>query len=707
MKNRYLNLSNKLYDYCVPDLEYYNDPNVETLRIVGRYIFDIGPLADYVNLSKLNISFTYVTNLVNMPSLTELQMVEVGLIDYNDLALLPKLVKLKLSNDNMNLTKPLVNVKILSVAVLYNPHKLHILFPNLEEIRFEHIHPLLVENRQTDLIPTAKKFYKNLTYSLSKSTKTIMQLADSDFIDDFDDETYSIDFGKYSDNFGLGLIKTVNIKFRYKSYSLLCVYNSIGKLMTTFDKPYLINQNPNSLIKLNSYKRKEAQLKILFDLTCGKSRGFPLCRLILDRIIFNNYKLSGDDKKMLLKEDFEICRKEINTSKKDSPDISSIDYFKEEWSPIFLLNSIKQDMSRDNRISEENIRKIKFMALHQNMGYYFNNNVGQKLKEKGILLDSNMVSGMDFYKKGEKPPEHIDDIKDQVYFNGSLVELTKKEKGIILELLKGCTDTGFLSYYKKAVGISNNNGDAESSLEIDGMKLNDSGATPIQPMVCVKDPIVSKTYVNLGIVGQLDSIIKEQHLPECCECECNNSNSNSEDNSDDSDDNTDNADNTKKNNNDSNEVTNSDVFEELSPGSTKISRFHLYLYGRAANLSKPLVNSCNSCVFLCQTGDVGDENSINVLFDKDKHIKLFLEEIVFIFKNKPYMTDYENGSIVKYDMDKDFVIRETGLAYAGNGWWPSDCIIEPHPDLMCNRDIIINSPILGSYAETMCCKKAR
>lgn len=125
----YVNASNRPYTKKLPDLARL-DKNVRYLRLAALYIHDINLLEHYKYLKRLNISFTYVKSLPPMSQLTELQMMEVELDDWNDLAKCPDLKLLKMTSDDIVLTKPLPKLEVLHCAVICRPDLLHERFPD-------------------------------------------------------------------------------------------------------------------------------------------------------------------------------------------------------------------------------------------------------------------------------------------------------------------------------------------------------------------------------------------------------------------------------------------------------------------------------------------------------------------------------------------------------------------------------------------------
>jgi hypothetical protein len=202
-----VDLSNKPYLTDVPDLTKL-DSDTSKIRLAGLYLFDIKPLICYEQLYSLDISFTYVRSIPSLPNLSQLTMVEVELDNYDDLCGLPSLTALKMTHDNFTLSKPLEKVKMLHCAVIRRPDLLFYKFPNLEILRFEHIHPQCRID-PASLTSEAISFYQKISYQCQSTTRTY--LRDSCSIGEFDDEVDPIfdkfNFMNYVTEFGCGLVE--------------------------------------------------------------------------------------------------------------------------------------------------------------------------------------------------------------------------------------------------------------------------------------------------------------------------------------------------------------------------------------------------------------------------------------------------------------------------------------------------------------------
>ena len=144
--------------------------------------------------------------------------------------------------------------------------------------------------------------------------------------------------------------------------------------------------------------------------------------------------------------------------------------------------------------------------------------------------------------------------------------------------------------------------------------------------------------------------------------------------------------------------------DSIIPNERTTRRSHLDFYGKAANFSRQLIENSNGFIMLGTSGDEGSTNHIDALLDKSKaHMPLYLNEMYFIFKNRMYnnlltcnLTDYT----------EDVQILNNGKVGWGGTFYAFDVILEPHPTVLLERDIIIRSPLqktVGHNHVLKCC----
>lgn len=127
---------------------------------------------------------------------------------------------------------------------------------------------------------------------------------------------------------------------------------------------------------------------------------------------------------------------------------------------------------------------------------------------------------------------------------------------------------------------------------------------------------------------------------------------------------------------------------------TKIdtNNVHLCFYGKVCNFSEKLINHSNGYIMLGASGDYGKYQLMDILINKEySDLSLDLDTFFFIFKNKMYTTHIGNGTMLDYS--NDVVILNDGTVGWGGTFYPFHVIIDPHPNLNLNKDIIIESPL--------------
>ena len=332
--------------------------------------------------------------------------------------------------------------------------------------------------------------------------------------------------------------------------------------------------------------------EIWFDKTHGNDASkIPLHRLVFDKIIFSDFRISNRMAQ-------EILKLPVDNN-----------LVKLKWTTDYLIYRIKKDVA-NLRLSPKVKKMIKFLAIQQNIGYNFYDHKEIKFAKQGILVDSNRQ--INFYKNTSRP-QTISQIKNGLWFDGKPYKLDSNHKALLLGIIiNECSDLGNLAFYNNVINeIKGGNADKEISL--------------------------------------------------------------------------------------------SDVFyQKITNNENKPNaRFHLYFYGKARNMTINTMMKNNFKLFLSQSGDVGTENYIDVLSDKCKKVMLYLDEVVFLFNGKIYSNII--GNFMAPIRTDEIVIQEDGQVGIGGTFYPIDIILEPHPDLIIKKDVIIKSPIKSAYKKYYCC----
>jgi len=436
-----------------------------------------------------------------------------------------------------------------------------------------------------------------------------------------------------------------------------------------------------SLVDSLDPKEKYRRDKLLFEWCCGNHfNTWPIYRTIFDKIIQNEYKLNDETISLILTTEYDA------------------EYVNVEWSVMCWLNDIRDDIiqyekwkllqkwveyehnedidqiatknainNAKNRLfgeiflTERSIATLKFLEQRQNMGFSFNSGIEQRLKQKNILVDSNSTGS--FYTDKDPYPDKIDNVKDRIWFDGKEYHLTDSDKKIYLDFMNNINKVTPGCDLIYTVSDDDNDSNDDDSNGGSGSDESDNEGIRFQ---LVNVPSARK--IGLEIVdSEYNNLYVHKLVTE-----------------------------SDTNNIDSFQTKFTDTFM------TKSARFHLYFYGKAINMNENIIKNYNNNLFLGQSGDVGQINYLDVMMDKNKSVDLYLIEIFFIFKNKFY-TNFTNNPLELFD-DKYLVVLNDGTVGRGATFYPFDVVLDPHPNLIINRDIIIKSPInIACRTNFSCC----
>lgn len=725
---KYLNLSNNFYLKKLPNLSEI-DYKTYYLRLTGLYIKDINYLTNLKYLEKLNISFTYVKNLPQMNNLNELQMIEVELDDFNDLNKCKNLTKLKLTHDDFDLKDPHNSLEILHCSILYRPDLLHKKFPNLKEVRFEHIHPKIISS-QNDQV---NKYYQNLIYKCCLSSKSIIQTKENKIIEDFEDELDEefkyFNLNNYIKEFSEGRLEYIHIcknlshLVKYNIYTMrenkvMNIYDNNKLLIKSFEKTNDLNEN---LVKETINDEKfviiKDHYKYCYLYRDEKMDEFDsnIRKNIIKRIIYNDYKLNDEI-------------------------ISQLENFEYEFDDDFSIDKLFKDI-KENGLTEQLIKKVKFFDKTRKNEKFCE----EKQKEpKNIIENSNSI---DYYELeqgvGFKELE-VDNIKDILWFAGKKYLLTDKQKNQFVDIIKEL-NSQYNQDHKNIIyaRFDNNHQIIHFKLDQEGneiiidkpnSELSDNSASFKRLFPDLFDSSDLELSDDSTSIEQEDEPNLENNLIKNIELRQdavmmldNNSNQNLNiDNNepvnivqvvqfpeesyrnnyvpkknifnniflddaaiicDDLDLNITNIDDVD------NLLINNKFLNITEIPNRNTSRFHLNFYGRPANFRQNLIENSNGFIMLGTSSDEGNFNHIEALLDKNKdHMSLELYQIYFIFKNRMY-TNFLSSDDSMIDYSDDIVVLNDGSVGWGGTFYPFDVILEPHPKLILNKDIGIGSPI--------------
>lgn len=769
---QYLNLAVKPYQTNLPDLDNLvevsssgaKSPAIVPLskvsplylRLAGLFLRDITPLSKY-NLTKLNISYTYVTGLPHLPNLTELSMVEVNLLNPDDLSVnCPNLLKLKTTTDEFEVNKPLIKLTLLHCTVIHRPDTLKERFPNLKELRFEHIHP-----KKQLIEPSNLQWYTNLTCRMSDTTKVVFQTKSSDAanpIDDFDDKCndnlmkqFNFDSHKWhfatgrlemgivndeladlqKDNIGTirygYYMKTLNTKGECVNSVDTCVNNEVKK--TISDEEYV------------KYMDHLRSMRIRYGVSEDYMNHLDPRAVILKKIIFNNYQLNEEIKQLIASFD---------------PTLT------ESWSVDQLLVKIKSEGMTEDLVKQVRIydRTPKDDNILEGDDESKSEEITQTIPNPNIHTEFGQDStnaiincnGYSYYRYANgdivkllEPTE----IKDVLWFNGRKYRLTQKQKQTWSTYLKSFNNDE--KEYMKAHPVEwfrfgeISGEDDEKSEEDDNTSGSDARdeddssspdatdkestpsiqSTPSTPSnicyVCKvpnnrTDYVPQSNPINNIFIDDLEIVASDEYtfdttpvtyaekpqsgktdinlliqntlkLEESVSVELNSSN-------------------------DKKILSIFSIFDSVhflhadNAFSQDTNRNHLYFYGKSCNLSTKLITSSNGYIMLGTGGDEGCENLVDALLDKTHENKtLCLTTAFFIFKNRVYTNFLANGGNL-VDYTNGIQILSDGTVGWGATFYPFDVVYKPHPNLITDFELRINSPLtntIGSGKTLRCC----
>ncbi len=437
-----LNLSRNLKNIDVNNdaLNIPNKNDIKNVRLIGQNIQEIEELKNFQSLEKLNISFSKIKKIPILNTLEELQMIEVDLDDYNDLLNLKNLKKLKLSNDDFELLSPMNSVEILHVTVLYHPEKLYKFFPNLKQLRFELILPMIKESYDENY---DKNFYKNLQYVKFNDSKTIFYSKDGDY-DDFKTElNYEIHFPMINEYYN----------FFYKGLIMFCENNCL----------WIDNEN-NVMVKKYQY----------YYIECRKFVDYPIV------VCLDNTERELEYDKSEYKKKFECNHKNDPENKhssiychiisnlflgKNIDDLLISTHFNEtgdKYSCDYFLNQMKNQVLNGESITYDNY----FLYMIYEYSHYFLHPINNKNRKE---LD-------DFYFPEDyyiDTINNLDDIKNEIYMNGQKYLLSFTDK--VLFYMYNMINYEFLnlSEFVKIQNFLNNESIQENQKSIDEMIVSD------------------------------------------------------------------------------------------------------------------------------------------------------------------------------------------------------------------------------------------
>ena len=760
----YLNLSNKSYLKKLPNLSQI-DPNINILRLTALYLHDISSLSGLDQLKKLNISYTYVKKLPQLQSLEELSMVEVELDNYNDLAKCSNLKRLKITHDNVNLSTTLNKLEVLHCSVIYRPDLIHERFPNLKEIRFEHVHP----QRITKLGYVQLKYYHKLIYKKCKSTKTIIQLREPKQIDDFDDE---VDIGftdfAYADEFGEGMIEFIHVsKDISHLYDDILNWNREGDRMNiySYGKELLESYEKNDRIyntglmktlsdeEYVNIRKHYRDCYVCYGPEDDQYNKKNTKCTIIKKIIYNHLELNDEINDL------------INNFNSESNEI---------WSVDRLIMDIKA-----NGINAELRKRVELFnrfdgRFHEKPPNVLENGTKECIVDgyssKDVIINDNMT---DYYSVSNYNNQllTVNDVKDILYYSGKKYLLSAKQKqqfvDMILSLNKEIEnelgqsvlarfENGKMIHFKldengKEVLIENfgNFGDYNKysqESESDSTDSESSSSTdepePEEPEKLELNRSNYATFMDkvmkVIIGGDQETEDEDIEFKNKQEIFNENSDTSEEDESDSThvqlascpdgripyiprtdrfnniflEDSLKIADEVEVDNQNISHLLFNDKFLSLTINVKTVLRNHLNFYGRPANFSKELIENSNGYIMMGTLGDEGSCLHVDALLDKAKdHMKLYLQDVFFVFKNRVYSNflGEEYKSIIDLTDYLD-VLDDSTVGYGGT-FYPLDVIIDPHPKLILERDMTITSPTIyrnGVWHQTSkCCDKKK
>lgn len=711
----YLDLSNKFYQKELPDLTKISDCTT-VLRLTALYIHDISDISHLQNLTKLNVSYTYIKNIPELKNLEELQMIEVDLDNPNELSGLKKLKRLKMTHDDINLTRPLNALEILHCAILYRPDLLYHRFPNLKEVRFEHIHP----SNRTVIDDNILSYYKNLKYTCCKSSKTIIQLKNKgqfieDFDDPIDDEFAEFKIGDYIKEFAEGRLE---YSYIMKDLSHMVKYNICTK---RYAKMMTIHHDNGSK---SFEKRKDLSGDMVREMISDEQfikikNHYDDCYVyysqeddaynkindyidIIKRILYNNNELNEEIQNLL------------NNFIPKSNEDWSVDKLFVEIKTNGLTNQLKEKVRFFNKIRSDIYKSICEEEKMYN-GY----------SSKNVIINSNSTRYYDLGKREYYKELDIDNIKDVLWFSGKKYLLTQMQKEYFVNILRKenreikeiCKNTVYAKF-KDGKEINYKLDDDGNEIiineEPDGCKLSDDEQLYKGNEISISE---EPDDCKLSDDEQSDN---EQLDNECSGDERSN---------DEGPSNLCQLIQVPGNSYRSNHSPKENIYNNIFMKDSLIisddrqflnmeyfiperdtARFHLNFYGRTVNFNKFLLNNSNGYIMLGTSGDEGIYNHMDALLDKkNDHMLLYLENIFFMFKNRMY-TNHLGGDISMIDYTDDVIILKDGTVGWGGTFYPFDVVLEPHPKVILDRDIGIDSPLIKTVCHDhvyKCCTTTR
>jgi hypothetical protein len=678
----YSDLSNNFYQKELPDLLKI-DPNTNILRLTALYLHDISAINHLQKLQKLNISYTYVKQLPELLCLEELQMIEIDLLEPNDLSKCPNLKRLKMTHDNINLSLPLKNLEILHCSVVHRPDLLHIRYPNLKEIRFEHIHPI---NKTSIFDENVITFYRTLKYVCCKSSQTIIRSKNNQQIDDFDDEI-DIRFDGFKLNnfykeFAEGnveyfyICKNLSHMVKYNIHTMRCAETMniyYGDSIKSFEiRTDLTGEQIRETISDHEYIKIDGHYDkawVYYPKTNDKYNDKNSYIDIIKQIIYNGYNLNEQITKLLA--DF-------------------VPQLTEDWS----IDQLFVDIRRYG-LTEELKKRVKFFDCIRGEYVKVENDNHDGHSKKNIIFNNdikyyNLDKGKHYKELG------TDEIKDVVWFGGRKYLLTYAQKKLFADLFKEENDAiadssknqvwarfgenGQLVHYKydengnKVVVEeipTDENFDENFDETSDDVPFDDQD----EPNnICQLIPMPAQNYRSTYQPENStfnNIFLKNALLVADAPNDCSGHNYDI--------------------------ITNPNFLnlDNVIPFRST-ARFHLNFYGRAVNFKKELIKNSNGHIMLGTAGDEGTMQHVDVLLDKNNdQMSLYLDTIYFIFKNRMYTNFFDRDENM-IDYTNDIVILIDGTVGWGGTFYPFDVVIDPHPNLILERNMGIGSPLIAT-----------
>ena len=725
MQSKYLDLSNKPYLRKLPDLNNL-DPNTETLRLTALYLHNISEITYLENLKKLNISFTYVKIIPYLPLLEELCMIEVDLNNYDDLVKFTNLKRLKMTHDDINLTVPLPSVELLHCAVVHRPDLLYNRFPNLKELRFEHIHP-----KEKGLIANLD-YFDNIVFRRVKTTRTVIQnkvpVIVDEFDDEFDDEFNNFNFMDYIGYFVCGRLEYIYVckqlaKLRKHNINTIRygdrmnVYNLDGSLFKSFERnKVLLSKNKvietisdEEYVKMIEYKDDYTIYYPKKDDQYNKPNNKKIAAQykIIKEIIQNNYQLNDS-----IKEDInnftggdDLFDKVIRDIKYYGLTAELIEKIK--WVDRRHPEAVKSDNSESDEDSDSQEIEVK-----TNEDNILTNAEIKKIypKTTGVLQDLS-----------------VQDIKDILWYQGKQYILSDTQKQAFVDKIKKINDKDAkqteefkqcakdwpydyarvtehgIAHYKRCEDGT----EYQVNLEGHRVRFDDNGNEVI---IDENGNDIPKVLSFLEVVDVVKNWF-ENLIPnktEICDQDDTTSSEEAPGNlcykvqvpGDDAREEYD-ADKGYPNNifleNTPIIMTDDDlsVVEQSGMCGIWTEKYYLEFYGKAGGLTTNLMKNMNGYIVLGLTADEGKYENLDALLDKKFQDKnLSLPDVFFMFKNRLY-TSFLASKKGLHDYTEDVVIVD-GQAGFGGTWYGFDCIFKPHPNLITNVDMTIQSPLCKS-----------